>query len=67
MSKSCQSQVLQKLYENLFNDKLGLSDIRQAEAGQKRKLAEILKAVNRKLEYDLTGTYIYIYIKSYAI
>ena len=48
-------QVLQKLYENLFAEKLGLSDIRQAEAGQKRKLEKILEAVNRKLEYDLTG------------
>ena len=50
-------QVLQKLFESLKKTKnlLGLSDIRQQEAGQKRKLEAILNAVNEELEYDRLG------------
>ena len=50
-------QVLQKLFESLKHAKnlLGLSDIRQAEAGQKRKLEAVLQAVNAELEYDRLG------------
>lgn len=50
-------QVLQKLFESLKNSKnlLGLSDIRQAEAGQKRKLQAVLDAVNEELDYNRLG------------
>jgi len=48
-------QVLQKLFEALTNQKLNISDIRQAEAGQKRKLDEILKKVDTWLEIDIAG------------
>jgi len=50
-------QVLQKLFEALTSQKLNISDIRQAEAGQKRKLDEILKKVDTWLEIDIAGKF----------
>ena len=48
---------MQKLFEALTSQKLNISDIRQAEAGQKRKLDEILKKVDTWLEIDIAGEF----------
>ena len=45
------------MFEALTSQKLNISDIRQAEAGQKRKLDEILKKVDTWLEIDIAGKF----------
>ena len=47
--------VLQKLFERLTNKDLKLSDIRQAELEQKKKLNKVLEEVNDYLQLDIAG------------
>ena len=49
------SKVLQKLFERLTNKDLKLSDIRQAELEQKKKLNKVLEEVNDYLQLDIAG------------
>ena len=48
-------QVLQKLFERLKGEDLNLSDIRQAESEQKKKLKTVLERIDEYLELGVAG------------